>query len=175
MEKTVKDSTLEDGTCFATPCVSRFALSLLLPCVDPRYNILGSASDEHHDEATLTRLGLHEVAKRDIGLLTIMCTGWNISNAWAAVAGTLAIAIASGGTVVIIYGIIVILVLGGCSVASLAELASVYPTAGGQYHWTSILAPKRWNRGIVCSYVFPRHCYCLSQLTSAFRATFAEL
>jgi choline transport protein len=78
-----------------------------------------------------------------------MCTGWNISNAWAAVAGTLALAISSGGTVTIIYGIIVVLLLVGCSAASLAELASVYPTAGGQYHWTSILAPKRWNRGLV--------------------------
>jgi choline transport protein len=29
---------------------------------------------------------------------------------------------------------------------TLAELASVYPTAGGQYHFTSILAPQRYNR-----------------------------
>jgi choline transport protein len=40
-------------------------------------------------------------------------------------------------------------VLVGACAATLAELASVYPTAGGQYHWTSILAERRWGRGIV--------------------------
>ncbi|GKT48205.1 choline transport protein [Colletotrichum spaethianum] len=30
----------------------------------------------------------------------------------------------------------------------MAEIASVYPTAGGQYHWTSILAPRRLSRGL---------------------------
>lgn len=31
----------------------------------------------------------------------------------------------------------------------MAELASVYPTAGGPYHWTSILAPQRYKRILV--------------------------
>lgn len=26
-------------------------------------------------------------------------------------------------------------------------MAGVYPTAGGQYHWTCVLAPKRYKRG----------------------------
>ncbi|KAG2420476.1 hypothetical protein HFD88_000088 [Aspergillus terreus] len=30
----------------------------------------------------------------------------------------------------------------------MAELASAYPTAGGQYHWCSILSPKAWSRGL---------------------------
>jgi choline transport protein len=33
-------------------------------------------------------------------------------------------------------------------VASLAELASVQPIAGAQYHWTHYLAPTRWRRFI---------------------------
>ncbi|EEP81302.1 conserved hypothetical protein [Uncinocarpus reesii 1704] len=106
------------------------------------------AETVNHEGEALARLGYEEVAKRDIGLFTILCTGWNICNAWAAIAATIAIAIASGGTVTIIYGIILVLFLGGCSAASLAELASVYPTAGGQYHWTSILAPQRFTRGL---------------------------
>lgn len=40
------------------------------------------------------------------------------------------------------------IMVGACA-ATLAELASVYPTAGGQYHWTSILAPAKWSRGLV--------------------------
>jgi choline transport protein len=32
-----------------------------------------------------------------------------------------------------------------CAALSLAELASVYPTAGGQYHFVSILSPAKVN------------------------------
>lgn len=48
-----------------------------------------------------------------------------------------------------IYGPIVMLVLVGACVMTLAELANVYPTAGGQYHWTSILAPRGVSRVLV--------------------------
>lgn len=50
----------------------------------------------------------------------------------------------------LLYGQILIFILVGLgSTATLAELTSVYPTAGGQYHWTSILAPKSTNRALV--------------------------
>lgn len=35
-----------------------------------------------------------------------------------------------------------------CQVASLAELSSVQPIAGAQYHWTDYLAPPRYRRFI---------------------------
>jgi choline transport protein len=33
----------------------------------------------------------------------------------------------------------------------MAELVSMWPTAGGQYHWTYMLAPESWKT--VLSYV----------------------
>lgn len=101
------------------------------------------------EDTDLQRLGLKPQAKRDIGLLAIVGLGWNICNSWAAISATLAISIASGGPVTIIYGILLIFVLGGACALSMAEIASVYPTAGGQYHWTSILAPRSISRGLV--------------------------
>ncbi|KAF4868981.1 Choline transport protein [Colletotrichum siamense] len=103
----------------------------------------GVSSDE---DADLKRLGLQSPTKRDIGLLEIIGLGWNICNSWSAIAVTLSISIASGGPVTLLYGIILIFVLGGACALSMAEIASVYPTAGGQYHWTSILAPERSSR-----------------------------
>jgi choline transport protein len=32
--------------------------------------------------------------------------------------------------------------------ASLAEMASIQPIAGAQYHWTHHLAPQKWKRFI---------------------------
>ncbi|KAK1483013.1 hypothetical protein CABS01_02749 [Colletotrichum abscissum] len=100
------------------------------------------------EDADLSRLGLQSLAKRDIGPLAIVGLGWNICNSWSAIAATLVISISSGGPVTLLYGIVLIFVLGGACALSMAEIASVYPTAGGQYHWTSILAPKRYSRGL---------------------------
>ena len=35
---------------------------------------------------------------------------------------------------------------------SLAEMAARYTTAGGQYHWTSLLAPESMKIGLLCSH-----------------------
>jgi choline transport protein len=78
-------------------------------------------------------LGLAEKAERNIGPLDIVCIGWNICISWAGVSGTLALTIYQGGPVTLIYGIIICFVMVGCSGLTLAELASVYPTAGGRY------------------------------------------
>jgi amino acid transporter len=88
--------------------------------------------------------------------LQTISASWVICDSWAGVAGTIALAISQGGPVTLIYGPILMLFLVGACALTLAELASVYPTAGGQYHWTSILAPKGINRSLVCpSLIFP--------------------
>lgn len=55
--------------------------------------------------------------------------------------------IVSGGPVTIVYGIIVSTFAMGACVLSMSELSARYPTAGGQYHWTWLLAPERIRRG----------------------------
>lgn len=84
-----------------------------------------------------------------MSLLETISAGWVICNSWAGVAATLALAIYLGGSMVLVYGIIIMFCLEFCCAATLAELASVYPTAGGQYHWTSILAPDWMSRHLV--------------------------
>lgn len=46
----------------------------------------------------------------------------------------------------LLYGMIFTMIGYLCIALTLAELASVYPTAGGQYHFTSILASKSINK-----------------------------
>lgn len=90
-------------------------------------------------------------SKKDFGPFTILSLGYVVCNSWIAVAATLIIGISQGGFMTVIYGLLCGFVFMGSSAVSLAELASVYPTAGGQYHWTSILAPEKHSRGL--SYV----------------------
>lgn len=86
--------------------------------------------------------------KRKFNILSIIAVGYNISNSWVAIAASFAIAIQSGGALSLLYGIIVVTFAMLCTGVTLAELASVYPTAGGQYHFTSILASRRWSRAL---------------------------
>ncbi|KAH3906713.1 hypothetical protein HBI56_229000 [Parastagonospora nodorum] len=96
----------------------------------------------HH----LVGLDLQPEDARNMSKLEIVSAGWVISNSWAGIAATFALAVSQGGPVTLVYGPIIIFVLVGLCALTLGELASVYPTAGGQYHWTSILAPKSWSR-----------------------------
>lgn len=101
------------------------------------------------ESADLELLGLTQQTERSLGTFQIICGGWNICNSWAGIVGTLAIGITEGGTLLLLCGIIIITVFGGCFASTLAELSSVYPTAGGQYHWTSILSPRKCSRFLV--------------------------
>jgi choline transport protein len=86
--------------------------------------------------------------RRKFSILNIIAVGYNITNSWIAIAASFAIAVQSGGAVTLLYGIILVAVVMLCTGLTLAELASVYPTAGGQYHFTSILATSRWSRSL---------------------------
>ena len=63
-----------------------------------------------------------------------MCT-------WEAVFFANLTAMLNGGPATLIYGYIYAAMGALSTAASLAEMASIYPTSGGQYHWTAMLAP----------------------------------
>ncbi|KIV90057.1 hypothetical protein PV10_07402 [Exophiala mesophila] len=96
---------------------------------------------------SLAALGLEEShVKRNFNMLSILALGFNICASWVGIAASIAFAIAAGGTVSLLYGLLVVVFFNMCIALSLAELASVYPTAGGQYHFVSILSPKAYAR-----------------------------
>ncbi|ODM23285.1 hypothetical protein SI65_00874 [Aspergillus cristatus] len=92
--------------------------------------------------ANLEALGLSQLTERNLSTFKIICGGWNICNSWAGIVGTLAIGIAQGGTVLLLYGIVIALVAIGCCTSTLVELSS----CRGQYHWTSTLSPRKASR-----------------------------
>ena len=51
----------------------------------------------------------------------------------------------NGGPVTLIYGSIFCWIGALITAASLAEMASMAPTSGGQYHWVSMLAPPKYS------------------------------
>ncbi|TRX92040.1 hypothetical protein FHL15_007137 [Xylaria flabelliformis] len=67
-----------------------------------------------------------------------------ILNTWIALAGSIGLVLPSGGSVAFFYGFIFTVLCNLALAASLGELAAIWPTAGGQYHfsfwvgWTNI-------------------------------------
>jgi len=117
-------------------------------------NLAHNLLEVRHEEALmgqveLRSINLHGEGGRKMTKLETVSASWVICDSWAGVAGTVALAVSQGGPFTLIYGPILTLALVGACALTLAELASVYPTAGGQYHWTSILAPKSMNRALV--------------------------
>jgi amino acid transporter len=68
---------------------------------------------------------------------------------WIALASTLAIVLPSGGPAAFFYGFIFCVACNFCISASLGEMASVWPTAGGQYHYAYALSTDGWKRSMV--------------------------
>lgn len=56
--------------------------------------------------------------------------------------GTVALALGNGGPSGLLYTYIASYVGFGLVIASMAEMASMAPTSGGQYHWVSEFAPR---------------------------------
>ncbi|KAJ5952461.1 amino acid permease [Penicillium vulpinum] len=61
---------------------------------------------------------------------------------WESAGGSLLSGLYNGGPAAIVYGIILSIVGNLAIACSLAELASIHPTAGAQYHWSYFLAPR---------------------------------
>lgn len=78
------------------------------------------------------RVGHISETTRHISMLETASVGWSICNSWVGVMATLAFVIIQGGSPTLLYGLWFVFIMYGFIVFTLAELASVYPSAGGQ-------------------------------------------
>ncbi|KAG5964862.1 hypothetical protein E4U56_002045 [Claviceps arundinis] len=100
------------------------------------------------DAAALEAMGHKQELKRNFSMLSMLGLAFAILNTWTALAASITLALPSGGSSAVIWGLIVAGICNLCLAASLAEFLSAYPTAGGQYHWAAIVSWKSSSRGI---------------------------
>lgn len=103
------------------------------------------------DAAALEAMGHKQELKRNFSMISMLGLAFAILNTWTALAASITLALPSGGTSSVIWGLMVAGVCNLCLAASLAEFLSAFPTAGGQYHWAAIISWKKSSRAI--SYV----------------------
>ncbi|KAF2726091.1 amino acid permease [Polychaeton citri CBS 116435] len=104
----------------------------------------GSRRASISDDAHLAALGVNSELKRNFSPLAMLGLAFAILNSWTALSASLSLALPSGGTTSVLWGLVVAGVYNLCLSASLAEFLSAYPTAGGQYHWVAVISWKSW-------------------------------
>ena len=84
------------------------------------------------DELQLEALGHKGELQRNFSFLSMLGLAFAILNSWTALSASLSLALSSGGSTSVTWGLITAGVCNLCLAASLAEFLSAYPTAGGQ-------------------------------------------
>ena len=76
-------------------------------------------------------IGDVEKVPRTTGFFEMISVAFNLLSSWLTVASTLILGLSHGGSVTVLYGLIVVLFVYGAVALSLAEMAARYTTAGG--------------------------------------------
>ncbi|GAA5908776.1 hypothetical protein JCM6882_008204 [Rhodosporidiobolus microsporus] len=84
--------------------------------------------------------------RRNISMLSLVGCSIEIMNGWVAISSAMVIGLAQGGTAAILYGLVFMTAINLFIGSTLGEMASTWPSAGGQYVWAAVLAPPQHRR-----------------------------
>ncbi|KAK1848901.1 amino acid transporter [Colletotrichum chrysophilum] len=98
------------------------------------------------DDAILRAQGHAPALKRTFNTLGTLGLGFSITNSWLSYASSFGQSMIYGGPQATVFGLIVACFVQWIVAAGMAEEASAFPSSGGQYHFTSILAPKKHKK-----------------------------
>ncbi|KAI1660653.1 amino acid transporter [Daldinia decipiens] len=107
---------------------------------------VGDEADVGSADQVLVSLGYTPEMSRNRSTLQVAFMSFVLASIPYGLATTLYYPLVGGGPVNIIWGWVAVSLIIICVAASLGEITSVYPTAGGVYYQTFMLAPPRWRR-----------------------------
>ncbi|KAL2809705.1 amino acid/polyamine transporter I [Aspergillus granulosus] len=108
--------------------------------VAPKY--MGTVADQYD----MSAMGRVQVLRRNFRFVSILGFACTLICTWEVILTLLASALTDGGTAGLIWGFIIVSAGFSLVFASIAEIASMSPTAGGQYHWVSEFSPRRYQK-----------------------------
>ncbi|RMZ91501.1 hypothetical protein DV736_g1274, partial [Chaetothyriales sp. CBS 134916] len=95
------------------------------------------------DKQEMSMLGKKQVLRRNFSFLTMLGFASTCIASWEGILTYLSFILTDGGTPLLFWGFIACGTGQTLVYASIAEMASMSPTAGGQYHWVSEFAPPQ--------------------------------
>lgn len=115
--------------------------------IDPHIPHDSTPSNDVITGELLNASGHPQQLDRNFSLLSVCSVGICTGNTWAALGGSIVIAIYNGGPPGVIYEFLAVSFFYWLIAASLSELASAIPSSAGVYHWATI-AGGRYGRGV---------------------------
>ncbi|KAJ9667320.1 hypothetical protein H2201_002521 [Coniosporium apollinis] len=103
------------------------------------------------DAMDMRRMGKLQELNRLYTCMTLVGYAVIVGLAWPFALVTGALALTNGGAAGAIWVFLAVAVGMFSVVVSMAEMASIEPTAGGQYHWVSVFVPKKHQK--IVSYI----------------------
>ncbi|KAK8069444.1 amino acid transporter [Apiospora phragmitis] len=100
-----------------------------------------SLGPSNGDEARLAQAGYAQELDRTFSLPSLIALSLCLTATWEALSGVVSAALTSGGAPCLFYNYVLSFACALAISSSLGEIASIYPTAGGQYYWVAALAP----------------------------------
>lgn len=97
------------------------------------------------DELELRAQGHIGELPRQFGILSTLSLAFTITNSWIAYSAVFAIPLIAGGATCVVWSLVIGFVVCSIITLGLAELASAYPTSGGQYQYET--PEDDWNCG----------------------------
>ena len=103
-------------------------------------------SKGERDAHVLARLGKKSVLERRFGFLSMLGFTCTILETWEGSLILFTTGLTNGGSAGLVYGYLFVWIGTIAVFTTMAEMASMAPTAGGQYHWVWMLAPSSCRR-----------------------------
>ncbi|KAF2659732.1 amino acid permease-like protein [Lophiostoma macrostomum CBS 122681] len=113
-----------------------------------RSSAMGGTQSDAQD---MYRMGKKQELRRNFRMVSIVGFVVVLQSTWESALLSAYFGLFNGGTAGVIWMTIITWVFVMAMIASLAEMTSMAPTAGGQYHWVSEFAPKSFQKSL--SYV----------------------
>ncbi|PYH94550.1 amino acid transporter [Aspergillus ellipticus CBS 707.79] len=110
---------------------------------DPNSQDVAEMKAVDMDALRLADMGYSQEMKRKFSTLSLLGICFSLTSSWFGFCASLVTGLSSGGTVLAVYGIPLLGCISACVGASLSELASAMPNAGGEYFWTGELAKSK--------------------------------
>ncbi|XXH02204.1 polyamine transporter tpo5 [Hypoxylon texense] len=98
------------------------------------------------DDETLRKLGKRPLLHRNFGFMSILGLSCTVMLSWEGILVTSVPSLLIGGPASVIWAFVINWVGFTSVYGVMAELASIAPTAGGQYHWVAMLAPQSCHK-----------------------------
>ncbi|PSN69698.1 amino acid transporter [Corynespora cassiicola Philippines] len=98
------------------------------------------------DEADMDRMGKLQQFRRNFKFLSIFSYAVILGATWEFALVVIGVSLSNGGTAGGIWMFLVVCFGMFFVMLSMAEMASMAPTSGGQYHWVSEIAPRKYQK-----------------------------